>query len=206
MIKDFSTLNGYIATLPDEFENISPERKTLLLKLTHYIKNELNSNNFTKLIFICTHNSRRSHLSQIWAQKAADFYKIDNVECYSGGTEETAFNYRSVKALQKAGFVIEQRDSTQNPVYLVYFSPDKEPIKAFSKRFVDNFNPQKDFCAIMTCNHADTNCPLVPGAKDRIPISYDDPKEFDNTELEETKYDERCREIAREMFFVFSII
>lgn len=204
MSQDFSKLNSYIDNLATQFDKIPNERKELLLELTNYIKAERENNNSIKLTFICTHNSRRSHLSQIWAQKAAEYYQVDNVECYSGGTEETAFNYRAVKALQKNGFIIEKQDESENPVYLVKYANEKEPLKAFSKKFIDKFNPQENFCAIMTCNHADENCPIVLGAKDRIPISYDDPKDFDGTELEEQKYDERSEEIAREMLFVFS--
>lgn len=56
----------------------------------------------------------------------------------------------------------------------------------------------------MTCSHADENCPFIPGAETRIPVRYEDPKEFDDTEMESEKYDERSKQIASEMFFVFS--
>ncbi|MDZ7763692.1 MAG: hypothetical protein U5K00_04605 [Melioribacteraceae bacterium] len=145
---------------------------------------------------MCTHNSRRSHISQIWAQTAAEYYNIPNVKCYSGGTEATAFNPRAVNAMTKAGFKIEKKDNSDNPVYLVYYSDEKEPVKCFSKVYSDEFNPQKDFAAIMTCSDADENCPVVFGAEARFPIRYDDPKEFDGTELEEEKYDERVEQIG----------
>ena len=145
-------------------------------------------------------------MSQIWAQTAAEYFNIPNIHCYSGGTEATAFNPRAVNAVKKAGFIVNQMDETENPLYLVYYSIDKPPIKCFSKVYSDKFNPQKDFAAIMTCSDADANCPVVFGSEARFPIRYDDPKEFDNTELEELKYDERFKQIGREMIYVFSKI
>ena len=56
----------------------------------------------------------------------------------------------------------------------------------------------------MSCSQADRNCPLVPGCAARIALPYDDPKDFDGTDREAAMYDERCRQIAREMLFVFS--
>lgn len=112
-------------------------------------------------------------MSQIWAQAAAHHYGFINVYNYSGGTESTAFNSRSVRALLKAGFDIEQTDSSANPVCLVRYAEGKEPIKGFSKKYDDEFNPRENFVAIMTCSHADKNCPIVYGATLRVAIPYD---------------------------------
>lgn len=193
-----------IKQLKDSFNLISDERTKLLNQFAEYISNKLKDGKEVKLTFICTHNSRRSHISQIWAQTAAEYFGIPNIKCYSGGTEATAFNPRAVKAMQKIGFKIEKQDDSDNPLYFVYYSDDKEPIECFSKVYSDEFNPQKNFAAIMTCSDADENCPIVFGAEARFPIRYDDPKEFDNTELEEIKYDERVEQIGREMAFVFA--
>jgi arsenate reductase len=157
------------------------------------------------LNFICTHNSRRSHISQIWAQTAAHVYGIKNVGTYSGGTEATAFNPRAVTAMKQAGFEINTKQNDgQNPVYEVKFSNDAAPLTIFSKKYDDPFNPNKDFAAIMTCSHADENCPVVTGATTRIALTYNDPKDFDGTPLEATKYAERVREIGREILYAFS--
>lgn len=194
----------YIDSLEKRFDEIPEERKELLSSLTKYINNKVKNNSIVNLTFICTHNSRRSHMSQIWAQTAADYYEIPNVKCYSGGTEATAFNPRAVKAVRKVGFKIEQNDESENPTYLVHFSEGKEPLQCFSKVYNDEFNPNKDYAAIMTCSDADENCPVVFGAEERFPIRYEDPKEFDDTELEELKYLERFEQIGIEMLFVFN--
>ncbi len=199
-------LEAKIQELEKDYNLIPRERQELLDSFTKYILGKIKKNAEINLIFICTHNSRRSVMSQIWAQTAAEYFNIPNIHCYSGGTEATAFNPRAVNAVKKAGFVVNQMDETENPLYLVYYSIDKPPIKCFSKVYSDKFNPQKDFAAIMTCSDADANCPVVFGAEARFPIRYDDPKEFDNTELEELKYDERFKQIGREMIYVFSKI
>lgn len=194
----------YIDNLKERFNEIPEERKEILTSFAKYISNKVEENKIVNLTFICTHNSRRSHMSQIWAQTAAEYFEIPNVKCYSGGTEATAFNPRAVKAVRKVGFEIEQKDESDNPTYLVHFSEGKEPLKCFSKVYNDEFNPNKDYAAIMTCSHADENCPVVFGAEERFPIRYEDPKEFDGTELEEEKYLERFEQIGIEMLFVFN--
>ncbi len=194
----------YVDEITADLSSISDERKILLDDLAEYINGELEKNNEINLTFICTHNSRRSHMSQIWAQTAAYYYGYNNVKCWSGGTEATAFNPRAVKALKKAGLDIRVDKEGDNPVYSVKYAEDAEPLKAFSKKFIDKFNPQENFAAVMTCSEADEACPYVPGADSRFSITYIDPKNFDGTELEEKKYDERCRQIATEMFYVFT--
>ena len=58
----------------------------------------------------------------------------------------------------------------------------------------------------MTCSQADVGCPFIAGAEKRIPVTYEDPKAFDNTEIQNEKYRERSLQIAAEMFYVFSQI
>jgi len=199
-----STLQTRIDQLITEFDQIPTERKETLKELTKFVQEKINANKPVYLNFICTHNSRRSHLSQLWAQAAAHYYGVKNVFCFSGGTEATAFNSRAVKAMQEAGFNISITKDGDNPVYEVRFASDATPIVAFSKKYDDPFNHNKDFAAIMTCSHADENCPLVLGASGRIALTYDDPKEFDGTPLEAAKYNERVHQIGREILYAFS--
>ena len=199
-----STLQTKIDQLITEFDQIPTERKETLKELTTFVQKKINTNEPAYLNFICTHNSRRSHLSQLWAQAAAHYYGVKNVFCFSGGTEATAFNPRAVKAMQEAGFNISITKDGENPVYEVRFASDATPIVAFSKKYDDSFNHNKDFAAIMTCSHADENCPLVLGASGRIALTYDDPKEFDGTPLEAAKYSERVHQIGREILYAFS--
>jgi len=186
--------------------SVSDERKEILQPLIDYIQNKVTTNQEIRLNFICTHNSRRSHLSQIWAQTMAFQFQIDKVFCYSGGTEATAMFPKVAETLIKQGFQIDKINETNNPIYEVKFDKNQAPIICFSKTYGDDFNPKTSFGAIMTCNNADEGCPMVFGAEARFPIKYNDPKAFDGTELMDAKYVERSLEIASEMYYVFSKI
>ncbi len=192
--------------LVNQFNLISVERKNILGELTRYVQYRIESNQEVDLNFICTHNSRRSHIAQLWAQTAAFYFCVNGVKCFSGGTETTAFNSRAVKAMKEAGFEIAQTEKGDNPHYEVHYSDNAPPVISFSKKYDDEANPKSDFAAIMTCSHADENCPLVLGASARIAITYDDPKDFDGTPQEESKYKERVLQIGREMLYAFSRI
>ncbi|HYG02909.1 MAG TPA: protein-tyrosine-phosphatase [Chryseosolibacter sp.] len=193
-----------ITKLASAFNDIPAYRKVILDEVTEFVSQQRGVNQKVNLNFICTHNSRRSHIAQIWAQTAARYYGIANVHCYSGGTEATAFNPRAVKAMKESGFDIQISEAGSNPVYSVKFSNEMDPLTVFSKKYDDAFNPNNDFAAIMTCSHADENCPLVLGATKRIALTYNDPKDFDGTPQEAEKYTERVHEIGREILFAFS--
>ena len=188
------------------FIEVSKERKEVLNPLVDYIQNKVNSNQDIRLNFICTHNSRRSHLSQIWAQTMAFQFAIEKVFCYSGGTEATAMFPKVAETLKNQGFEIQKLSQENNPIYEVKFDESQAPITCFSKVYSDDFNPKSNFGAIMTCNNADEGCPIVFGAEARFPVKYNDPKAFDGTELMDEKYAERSLEIASEMYYVFSQI
>jgi arsenate reductase len=186
--------------------SVSDERKEVLNLLVDFIQNKVNANEEIRLNFICTHNSRRSHLSQIWAQTMAFQFEIKNIFCFSGGTEATAMFPKVGETLTNQGFQIQKLSQEQNPVYAVKFDENQNPIICFSKAYFDDFNPKSHFGAIMTCTNADEGCPMVFGAEARFPIKYDDPKAFDDTELMDEKYSERSLQIASEMYYVFSQI
>jgi arsenate reductase len=196
---------SYVQSRAAEFDRIPGERQAELAALTRYIQRQRSADQPIRLVFICTHNSRRSHMSQLWAAAAAEFYRFQNVETYSGGTEGTAFNPRAVAALERAGFEFEpNHGAPNNPQYLVRFASGLQPMVCFSKPYDAEPNPTSDFCAVMVCAQADEACPTVDGANERISIPYEDPKVADDTPEEQEQYDQRCAQIAREMLFVFS--
>ena len=158
------------------------------------------------LVYICTHNSRRSHFGQIWAQVAAYYYKIKNVNAFSGGTEATAFNSNAINAIERIGFEVKRMSNDINALHHVYYSENITPIICFSKVYDHPQNPKNNFVAIMTCSDAEENCPFIPGAELRIATTYDDPKNFDHSPLQDSKYDERAKQIALETLYVFSLI
>ena len=188
------------------FESITAERKTTLQPLIDFIQAKTINQREIRINFICTHNSRRSHFSQVWGQTAAAYFNIKNVFCYSGGTEATALFPMVAKTLAKSGFKIKTISEGNNPIYTIKYSENEHPIIGFSKSYDDDFNPKSEFAAVLTCSQADGGCPFIAGAEKRIPITFEDPKAFDNTPKQAEKYQERSLQIAAEMFYIFSQI
>lgn len=184
---------------------IPSERLAVIRELADYIFEKVRTGKEVRLNFICTHNSRRSQLSQIWAAVAAAYHGVA-IRSFSGGTEVTAFNEKAVDALRRDGFRIKKEEDQDNPGYLVYFGEKSVPVRMFSKAFNDLANPQGEFAAVMTCGHAEENCPLIPGAELRIPMRFDDPKAFDGTDAETEMYSERSLQIGSELLEVFRMV
>ncbi|WP_051621282.1 protein-tyrosine-phosphatase [Leeuwenhoekiella sp. MAR_2009_132] len=197
-----SSLNKYIKDL--DISTLSNERRSTLDTVKNNIQSKIERSTPVKLHFICTHNSRRSQLAQIWAQTISVYYGV-YLEAFSGGVEVTAFNETAVHSLKKAGFEVV-KEGILNPVYTFTFDSDKPSIKAWSKLFDDATNPQTGFAALMTCADADENCPFIPGAEKRLPLRYDDPKISDGTTQEEEVYAARSKQIATEMKYIFSTL
>lgn len=208
MINTETTLFSRIADLIMELDplSISTERKSVLQPLADFIQAKVLSKEEIRINFICTHNSRRSHLSQVWAQTMAHYFNIDSVFCYSGGTEATALFPMVAETLSRSGFEIQTLSTGDNPVYSIKYAANEHPIVGFSKKLDDEFNPRSHFAAIMTCDSANEACPFVPGAEKRIPITFEDPKAFDHTPQQTEKYNERSLQIATELFYVFNQI
>ena len=200
----FNKIENIIATL--DVESISNGRKETLKPLIEFVQKRNQSNQEIRINFICTHNSRRSHLSQVWAQTMAYYFKTKNVFCYSGGTEATALFPMVAETLKNSGFKIKTISKGENPVYCIKYAENQHPIIGYSKKFDDGFNPKSEFAAIMTCSQADESCPFIAGAEKRIPITFEDPKVFDNTPQQAEKYQERSLQIATELLYVFSQI
>lgn len=203
--KFYSNLKHFLIERIGEFSSIDGERKKELERVALFVRTQTEQSKPAKLTFICTHNSRRSHLSQVWAQVAAEYYELKGVETFSGGTEATAFNPRAVAALVRSGLKITTTDEkASNPHYEVRTHDDARPQVCFSKVYDASPNPTKGYCAVMTCAQADEACPLVMGCDLRIPIRYEDPKIADSTDREASLYDERSRQICREMLYLMS--
>lgn len=198
------TLEHFIQQI--DVSSISDERKTILQPLIDSIQTKVNQKKAIRVNCVCTHNSRRSHFSQIWAQTMAHYFQVPNVTCYSAGTEATALFPKVVETLSKVGFEIHQLSEETNPIYSIQFSENEHPIIGFSKTLTDSFNPKTNFVAVMTCSHADENCPIITGAEQRIPITFEDPKVSDNTPQQNETYTARSLQIATEFYYIFSKI
>ena len=199
----YPELHAYIADRLGEFDQIEAERRAVLDGMAEFVRTSLAERGRVELTFICTHNSRRSHMGQVWARTAAAHFGLDGVDTYSGGTEATAFNPRAVEAVRRAGFAVDVSTGGDNPVYQVRWGVSAVPMACFSKVYDAPPNPTEAFGAVMTCTQADEACPVVMGASARFGVAYVDPKARDGEADESAAYDERCRQIAREMLYVF---
>lgn len=205
--KLYPDVQAYVALRASEFDQIPPERKQELQQLANYVGGCIAKGQDAKLTFVCTHNSRRSHLTQIWTQIAAAHHGVNHVQTFSGGTEVTACNPRTVAALKRCGLRFSIKvESSSNPHYAVAFSDREPPLICFSKVFNRAPNPSSNYCAVMTCSHADQSCPVAIGCDLRLAIRYEDPKVSDDTPQEAATYDERCAQIAREMLYAMSLV
>jgi len=203
-MKLFNEIAGCISKI--DTQEIAEERKSILQPLINFIQNKVDHHQVIRLNFICTHNSRRSHLSQVWAQALAFHFGVKNVFCYSGGTEATAVFPQIISSLSNGGFKISKIAEGKNPIYSIKYGDNEHPVIAFSKKHDDSFNPGSSFAAILTCTEADGACPFIAGTEQRIAIPFEDPKAFDNTPQQVEKYKERSLQIATELFYVFSQI
>lgn len=206
-----STLQDYLAARAAEIADLSPQRRAVLDGLVDAVADALSEDGAAELVFICTHNSRRSQMAQVWARVAAERAGVAGVRTFSGGTESTAFHPNAVAALRRAGLTVERGEEVgisvdDNRRYEVSGAPLADPVACWSKTFGDASNPQSGFIAVMTCSDADEACPLVPGAAARVPVTYRDPKVSDGTDAEAATYDERCAQIAREMIHVLDAV
>lgn len=198
----YSNIETVIASL--QVDTITEDRKLILQPLIDFIKDKVTQEKEIRINFICTHNSRRSHLTQIWAQTMAIYFNLQTVKTYSGGTEATAMFPKVAETLINMGFKIDKIATQENPIYSIKFNDNSHPIIGFSKKYDDDFNPKTAYAAVMTCSQADKGCPFVAGTEKRIAITYEDPKLFDGKENQSEKYTERSLQIATEMFYVFS--
>ena len=201
----YRSIHSYVHSCTDSFDLILDERKQVLKSIADDLSQKRQKDEPIQLVFICTHNSRRSQFGQVWATVAASHFGIHPVNCHSAGTEETALHPNTASALQRAGFSIDSANGS-NPQYTIRYSDELDAIVGFSKTLEHPSVPSRNFMAIMTCADADENCPIVPGADVRFRLTYDDPKVSDNTPIEAETYDARCRQIATEMLFLFSSV
>ncbi|WP_194851583.1 low molecular weight phosphatase family protein [Nonlabens antarcticus] len=197
----FTPIKTYIEEL--NVSSVSESRKEVLNPLKDYISSKISSSQEIHLSFICTHNSRRSQLGQVWSQVMAAYFQVPNVMTYSGGTEATAVFVAIIDTLKKQHFQVELVDETDNPVYSVAYSED-DASYLFSKKVEDSSNPEEGFAAIMTCSQADEDCPVISGAEKRFSIPYEDPKTSDGTDSQHETYMQCSIQIAIEMKYVFS--
>ncbi|MFN3190211.1 MAG: protein-tyrosine-phosphatase [Aureliella sp.] len=183
--------------------SVPSERLHLLQQAALDLRNRVGSATANAL-FVCTHNSRRSHFADLWFRVGLSLYGVDGIRSESCGTEVTECNPRTIASLKRSGFGCQEKSEAPNPRYSIATSDAERPFpftaELFSKSFECPEVPRDNVVAFMCCDDADARCPTVPGAVARYALSYVDPKASDGTPAEAATYDERSQQIAAEMF------
>lgn len=196
------SLNDFIIeTVLPAAQSIPAKRLALLHSIAEHVTVQLQTAGKVQLLFVCTHNSRRSQLAQVWAAKAAGYYNVAGINSFSGGTEVTACHPNTIATLKRAGFSISGGVEESNTAYQISIDDDYT-LSCYSKLYDDTANSTSNFVALMTCSDAAENCPYIPGALARINLNYEDPKVADGTDEGAAVYEARSIQIASEMFYV----
>jgi arsenate reductase (thioredoxin) len=186
---------------------ISQPRKEQLRNIATIIREHQIKYDYTNVMFVCTHNSRRSHLAQLLFLFAASHYRLENISVFSSGTEATRIHQNAMASLSRMGYTYEIiKDDAQNPHFLFNHKDDINKHEIFSKTYDDPSIPREKLIAIMVCDDAYENCPYIPGADARVSLSYIDPKRADGTNECEQVYDATRDQILEEMMFLAGLI
>jgi arsenate reductase len=196
----------YFRTLSASGEQVEPEHREATRQLADWLAENREPGRAREVVFVCTGNSRRSMLGAMLGNAAAAFCELPEVRFFSSGTEPSAFNPRTIAALEAAGFAIEPtgdeaprgESGLANPRYSVRWgSAEDQATVEFSKALGDDALPRSGFAAVLVCSEAAEGCPFVPGASARIPMPLVDPKEADGTAAEASRYAATRDEIGR---------
>ena len=161
--------------------------------------------NDLKVNFICTHNSRRSHFSEVLFRTAALYYGLKNVYTFSGGTESTALFPEVAQSFARHGFKVLPIQAYNQQAYKIFIEnlekEDTTPV-LFSKKYNNEYNAQENYHAVMVCDSANESCPIVHGSKKRHSLMFVDPKKSDGELNQSHVYDNTLALIASELAFV----
>ena len=165
----------------------SNKQKERLEKVINQINKLLGSSR--SIVFICTHNSRRSQFCEFWAKYFSNHYD-KNLNIYSAGVEKTEVYNGVFKALLRCGV-----KKLNNKLVI-----DKQSIRLESKTLEEIH--LKSFISIINCSDAEKNCPIDFRSIANINLKYEDPKSFDGSSSEEDEYFNTSYLIARELNYI----
>lgn len=185
------TLDDYISETIDNF-SLSPGRVDMLEKIATTLFKIKSTQDELNVVFVCTHNSRRSHMAQVMFAAMVEHLEIDHTNSFSAGTEATEVHPLTISSLQEVGFDVVKKDSTHK------LTSGDMSLDLFSKKY-DHPSIKSPFVAIMVCDEADNSCPTLPQAVKRFSLPYKDPKSADGTEVEQKVYATTLYKIGEEM-------
>ena len=202
--KLYPILNEYVRDFPDEFRKIPEDRRYRLNEIIYFLKEQEENNAPLQLTFIGTNQSSVSQMAQVWSKTAAYYFGYPELQSFSSGIKSNEISVNAITTLEKAGFIIYKSNIDGVDVYRVKYSNNLEPIVTFSKKIGHMKNPDTDYMAVFVEENADLNISNLKGTYNRLLLSYNDPIGYDGSGLENQFYEESCKTVAIEMFYVFS--
>ncbi len=122
-----------------------------------------------KILFICTHNSARSQMAEGYLNAKYNY----RYQGLSAGTEVTRVHPLAIKAMKEIGIDICHHRSKE--------------LKEFFNQEIDQ--------VVTVCDSANAVCPMFPGAKETIHVSFPDPSTATGPEDEQMKTFRQVRDI-----------
>jgi hypothetical protein len=202
--KLYPILNEYVRDFPDEFRKIPEERRYRLNEMVYYLEDQRKQKAPTQITFISTNEATVSQMAQAWSKAAAYYFGFTDFQPYSGGLNPDLISENTIIALEKAGFIVYKSDVGGLSVYRIKYSYNLDPIIAFPKKISHTKNPGDNFMAVILDGNADLNINNIEGTYNRLFLEYEDPKGYEGSEIEKDKFNESCKNVAVEMFYVFS--
>ena len=175
-----------------QIDSIKSGRLDVLDKIASKITSRLKLDLKANVVFVCTHNSRRSQIAEVSLRSFLKVLQIPEISVFSCGTEKTGIPDQIVRLLEGLGFEVLKTGEFINVGSEITLS---------SKTFDDPGLPP-NLLAIMVCDHASESCPFVPSFSERISLEFQDPKSADGSPQETVSYENAWKKISREMAYL----
>ncbi len=202
--KLYPIINEYVRDFPGEFRKIPEDRRYRLNEIIYFLEEQEKNNAPWQLLFVSTNQSSISQMAQVWAKAASYYFGFTNFDSYSGGINPDEISVSTITTLEKAGFIVYKNEINGTGVYRIKYSYNLKPIIAFPKKIEHVKNPYSDFMAVIVDENAEINIQKIKGTYHRLFLDYEDPIGYEGSELEDQMYEESCKRVAVEMFYVFS--
>ena len=125
-----------------------------------------------RVLFLCTHNSARSQMAEGLLRHLAG----ERFEAHSAGTEATHVRPLAIRVMDEIGIDVSGQES----------------------KTLDRYVGERFDYVITVCDEANEACPFLPGAKNRLHWSFEDPSQATGSEDERLKVFQRVRDEIRE--------
>jgi arsenate reductase (thioredoxin) len=125
-----------------------------------------------RVLFVCTHNSARSQMAEGLLRHLAG----ERFEAHSAGTEATHVRPLAIRVMDEIGIDVSGQES----------------------KTLDRYVGERFDYVITVCDEANEACPFLPGAKNRLHWSFEDPSQATGSEDERLKVFQRVRDEIRE--------